>query len=269
MGTILGEESSQENCHLPIFRFVVESAPRRFPILRFYMRIRSPLLTKLIGWSAAQLFRALSRTLRYRVFHETAGLDPSFGNIAPYIFALWHDSILIPLARQSISLTKVAALVSRHQDGEYLAEFMRVTGIRSVRGSSARGGDQALRELMRVEDEYQIFITPDGPRGPHHQIKSGLVYLASRTGRPIIPVAIHFGNAWHIPGKWTGQYIPKPFSENWYLVGAPVVVPPDQSREQIEMYRARVQSEMDRLEVKLGRIVRGEEPAAETIRRAA
>lgn len=225
------------------------------------MRIRSPLLTKIIGWSAALIFRTLSRTLRFRALCEVEGIDPSLPLSRGYIFALWHDSILIPLAKQSIALTNVAALVSRHQDGAYLAEFMRVNGIRSVRGSSARGGDQALRELMRVEDDWQIFITPDGPRGPHHEIKSGLVYLASRTGRPIVPAASHFGNAWHIQGKWTGQFIPKPFSLNWYLIGAPVTIPPDQTREQIEAHRVRIQAEMDRLEQKLARIVRGEEDA--------
>ncbi len=237
------------------------------------MRIRNPTLTRLIGWLAALIFRTLSRTLRFRALCEAEGIDPSLPLPRGYIFALWHDSILIPLAKQSIALTNVAALVSRHQDGAYLAEFMRVNGIRSVRGSSARGGDQALRELMRVEDDWQIFITPDGPRGPHHEIKSGLVYLASRTGRPIVPAASHFGNAWHIPGKWTGQYVPKPFSLNWYLIGAPLTIPPDQTREQIEAHRVRVQAEMDRLEKKLGEIVRGEETTSSwqeaAVRRAA
>ncbi|MBS0266783.1 MAG: lysophospholipid acyltransferase family protein [Planctomycetes bacterium] len=233
------------------------------------MRIQSPFLTKVVGFVAAMIFRTLSRTLRFHGYAETEGTDPSVALSTGHIFSLWHDSIMIPLARQSMARTKVAALVSRHRDGGYLAEFMHVNGIRSVRGSSARGGDQALRELMRVEDEYQIFITPDGPRGPHHEIKSGLIYLASRTGRPILPVASYFGNAWHIEGSWTGQYIPKPFSENWYLIGAPISIPPDQTREQIEQHRQYVQAEMDRLEQKLLRIKRGEEPAGESLRRAA
>ena len=233
------------------------------------MRIYSPFLTKLVGWLAALAFRTLSRTLRFRGICEAEGIDPSLPLAHGYIYSLWHDSIMIPLAKQSLVRTKVAALVSRHQDGAYLAEFMRVNGIRSVRGSTARGGDQALRELMRVGLEWQIFITPDGPRGPHHDIKTGLIYLASRSGRPIVPVASHFGNAWHISGKWTGQYIPKPFSLNWYLIGAPITIPNDQTREQIEAHRLGIQAEMDRLEAKLARIVREEDLADEPVRRAA
>jgi hypothetical protein len=159
-------------------------------------------------------------------------------------------------------------LVSRHQDGAYLAEFMRYCRIRSVRGSTARGGDQALRELLHVGDDWNIFITPDGPRGPHHEIKPGLVYLASRTGKPIIPAVSHCENAWHVQGSWTGLVVPKPFSRCTYLLGAPLSIPADLSRDQIALHMSRVQAEMNRLEEKLARIIRGEE-LADPIRRAA
>ncbi len=232
------------------------------------MRIRSRFLTKFAGWLVAVVFRALSRTLRLRSLVEADQIDCSIAARRGYIYVLWHDAILIPLARQALRRPHVAALVSRHQDGAYLAEFMRHIGIRSIRGSTARGGDQALRELMRLGDDWQIFITPDGPRGPHHVVKSGLVYLASRTGRPVLPMVSHFGSAWHLRGSWTGLLVPRPFSHGWYLIGEPLTIPPDLSRDQIEFYRARVQSEMERLERKLARIVAGEEPAA-ICRRAA
>jgi len=232
------------------------------------LKIRSRLLTKFVGWLVALIFRSLSRTLRLRGLVEADYTDCSVETHRGYIYALWHDSILIPLARQALERPPVAALVSRHQDGAYLAEFMHYIGIRSIRGSTARGGDQALRELMRLGDDWHIFITPDGPRGPHHVIKSGLIYLASRTRRPIVPMVSHFDSAWHIHGNWTGLLIPKPFSRGCYLFGEPLTIPPDLAREQIEFYRNRVQSEMDRIEKKLARIVGGEE-SAETYRRAA
>ena len=232
------------------------------------MRIRSRVLTKFIGVSVALLFKLLSRTLRLYGFLEAERTDCSHDTRREYVYALWHDEIFIPLARQALTRPRVAALVSRHQDGAYLAEFMRQIGIRSVRGSTARGGDQALRELMRLGTGWQIFITPDGPRGPHHVVKSGLIYLASRTGRPILPVVSHFENAWHIRGKWTGQWVPKPFSRGWYLVGEPVIIPRDLTREEIELQRNRVQREMERLEAKLLRLVEGEEATNGLLRAA-
>jgi lysophospholipid acyltransferase (LPLAT)-like uncharacterized protein len=232
------------------------------------VKIRNRYLTKFAGWLIATIFRLLSRTLRLRGLVEVDYTDCSVETRRGYIYALWHDSILIPLARQALERPNVAALVSRHQDGAYLAEFMHYIGIRSIRGSTARGGDQALRELMRLGDDWHIFITPDGPRGPHHVVKSGLVYLASRTGRPIVPMVSHFAGAWHIRGNWTGLLVPKPFSRGCYLFGEPLSIPPNLSREQIEFHRSRVQAEMDRLESKLDRIVAGTEPGA-SFRRAA
>ncbi|MGE5195257.1 MAG: lysophospholipid acyltransferase family protein, partial [Deltaproteobacteria bacterium] len=186
------------------------------------MKIRSRFLTKFAGWLVAVIFGALSRTLRLRGLVETGYTDCSIETRRGYIYALWHDAILIPLARQALERPHVAALVSRHQDGAYLAEFMHHIGVRSIRGSTARGGDQALRELMRLSGDWHIFITPDGPRGPHHVVKPGLVYLASRTGRPVIPMVSHFGSAWQIRGSWTGLLVPRPFSRGWYLIGAPL-----------------------------------------------
>ena len=226
------------------------------------VKIRSRFLTEFVGWLAALVFRALSRTLRFHGQFETPGTDCSAAADRGYIYTLWHDEILIPLAWQAIRRPKVAALVSRHQDGAYLARFMHHIGIRSIRGSTARGGDQALRELLRLGEDWHIFITPDGPRGPHHVAKPGPVFLASKTGRPILPVVSIAERAWHIRGSWTGLHIPKPFSRGYYLVGAPILVPPDLSRDEIEEHRARLQSEVLRLESKLAALVRGETPAA-------
>ncbi|MFN0052987.1 MAG: lysophospholipid acyltransferase family protein [Planctomycetales bacterium] len=232
------------------------------------MRIRSRFLTLFVGWLVALIFRALSRTLRFHGHTEAPGTDPSYQPARTFIYALWHDSILIPLARAALTRPRIAALVSRHQDGSYLSEFMRHLGVRSIRGSTNRGGDQALRALLDQADDWHIFITPDGPRGPHHQIKEGMLYLASRTGRPIVPIVSHYPCAWHLKGSWTGLWIPKPFSRCYYLLGKPLHIPPDLTRMQLDREAQRVQTEMDRLEAKLTRIMQGTEPIAE-YRRAA
>lgn len=258
------------NWHLRIILPCYNSAPGRFEIGlgATRVKIRSKLLTKLAGWLVGTLFRAMSRTLRFDMILETPGTDCSVEVRRTYIYALWHDEILVPLARKALCDAKIAALVSRHQDGAYLTEFMNRIGVRSIRGSTQRGGDQALRELIRQDDDCHLFITPDGPRGPHHQLKEGIVYLASRTGRPIIPIASYCHNAWYVPGKWTGLWIPKPFSRCSYLLGAPLDVPPDLTRAQVARERERIQIEIERLERKL-RLSIGVACGSEGARRAA
>jgi hypothetical protein len=233
------------------------------------VKIRSRFLTYIAGWLAALVFRALCRTLRFARHQETPGTDPGVDPDHEYIYSLWHDSILIVLAVQALARRKTAALVSRHQDGAYLTAFMQRIGILPVRGSTNRGGDQALRTLLRQADDHYIVITPDGPRGPHHQIKPGIVYLASRTGRPIVPAASCCPGAWYIRGKWTGMIVPRPFSVCWYIAGAPLVVPRDASKAQLAEYAARLQSEMDRLERKLADLVASKKVRGEVLRRAA
>ena len=229
------------------------------------MKIRSPLLTKLLARVAGWVLLLLFRTWRIDYRCESQEADPSVPGDRSYLFALWHDAILVPISIcRRCRAPRIHALVSRHQDGSYLDEFMKQAGISSVRGSTNHGGVQALRELMRRAGGNHIFITPDGPRGPRRQLKEGIVFLASHTGIPIVPSASVSLNAWHIRGSWTDLAIPKPFSRSICLLGEPIAIPPDLSRAELTMWRDRVQAAMERQEEKAQRILRGEElPAAQ------
>lgn len=220
------------------------------------------------GWGVAGLLKGLFRTLRITGYVEQPLTDPSHDANRYFIYALWHDEILIPLAMQDRARARIAALVSRHQDGGYLSEFMRHLSVRSLRGSSNHGGAQALRQLMEETGGSHIFITPDGPRGPHHELKEGLIYLASRSGLPVVLIASRCAQAWYIPGKWTGLVLPKPFSRATYLLSRPFSIPAEISREELAQWRTRLQEEYARLELRLQELATGTlaQPAA---RRAA
>ena len=235
------------------------------------MRIRSKFLTKFVGWALAAVLKTLLRTVRITGYVEQPATDPSLDADQSYIYSLWHDEILIPLAMQDRARAPIAALVSRHQDGGYLTEFMRHLSVRSLRGSSNNGGVEVLRQLMQETAGYHIFITPDGPRGPHHELKEGIVFLASKTGLPIVLIASVCENAWYVPGKWTGLVLPKPFSRATYLLSRPIRVPGNLSREELAEWQRRVQAETVRLEEKLREVVEGRMrvPEAGVVQRAA
>ena len=61
-------------------------------------------------------------------------------------------------------------------------------------------------------------ITPDGPKGPKHRVKSGVIELAKLTGAPILPLT--FGA---FPRKvldsWDEFIIPSPFSTGIFIWG--------------------------------------------------
>ncbi len=103
------------------------------------------------------------------------------------VFAFWHNrQLLMPLAYRGGG---AYALISQHRDGELIARIAERLGIRTVRGSSTRGGAAALRELIRAgRSGADLAVTPDGPKGPRYVAKLGVVQLAKATGLPIVPV---------------------------------------------------------------------------------
>jgi lysophospholipid acyltransferase (LPLAT)-like uncharacterized protein len=209
------------------------------------LKIRNRYLTKLAAFVAVVLVRALFKTCRIEVATEVDGCCPyeDTGD-RRFLYCIWHDDILMTCFAGRPK--KMAGLVSPHQDGSYLAEAMRRLGISSVRGSSKRGASRALRELLDRVRDLHVAMTPDGPRGPRRQMKTGIIYLASRSGRIIIPTGYACRRAWRIPGSWTDMQLPKPFTRIHARGGPAFVVPPNLEREELEVYAQRLQAEMAR-----------------------
>ena len=104
------------------------------------------------------------------------------------IIAFWHArQLMMPLTYRG---TLAHILISQHQDGEIIARIVERFGFKAVRGSSTRGGMEALRELIRLgRAGVDLVVTPDGPRGPAHIAKMGVIQLARASGLPIVPLA--------------------------------------------------------------------------------
>ncbi len=244
------------------------------------MKIRSHLLTRWISWFIVRASELLFRTCRLVYLAPEPWLSMDYvgelGDTSYGVLCVWHDMLIIPTMASPVgSRRRTCCLVSKHQDGSYLAEAMDFLGYTTVRGSTKRGGAGALKQLMADTAGKHIVITPDGPRGPRRQLKPGAVFVASQTGRPICAGAFACSSAWRIPGSWTDMVVPKPFSTVYLVTGTPMYVPPDLTREQLAQCVAQVQSAMDRLSDQVERLARGEieklvfDPPAETSARAA
>ncbi len=131
--------------------------------------------------------RVLGRTIGMRVEGAQA-VDTLLAQGKRMIIAFWHaQQLMMPLAYRG---SEAYVLISRHGDGELIHRIIARFGLRAVRGSSTRGGTEALRELIRLgRSGVDLVITPDGPKGPRQVAKLGVVQLAKATGLPIIPLA--------------------------------------------------------------------------------
>jgi lysophospholipid acyltransferase (LPLAT)-like uncharacterized protein len=140
-------------------------------------------LTKLLSFLGYLFLHALHATMRVR--HVNA---ENLDNTQRYILAFWHRHILLSLhAKWRLPTT---AIISRSKDGEIVSGVLRFYGAETARGSSTRGGEVALREILRaIHAGKNIAFTPDGPKGPSQVVKDGVIYVAKVSGLPIVPFA--------------------------------------------------------------------------------
>jgi lysophospholipid acyltransferase (LPLAT)-like uncharacterized protein len=127
-------------------------------------------------------------------------------------------------------------LLSRHADGQLLSQTLSHFDIEQVSGSTRRGGIEALRSLMRVSQHKHIALIPDGPQGPRRHVQPGLIYLAARTGLPIVPTGFGFRRPWRLK-SWDRFAIPRPWSRAACIAGPPISVSHDASRIELAQFR--------------------------------
>ena len=195
----------------------------------------APLVPAVAPMVAATVVRALGRSLRLTV----VGLErvlPAWQERRPLIYALWHGRLLmIPWLSARLTAAHgartIRVLASRSRDGELIARYVRRFGLHTIRGSSSRGGAAALRALtaaLRAGED--VVVAPDGPRGPRHRVQGGLPALAAITGVPVVPLAFAAHPARRL-GTWDAFLVPAPFARGALVIGAPIAVARDETRE--------------------------------------
>lgn len=140
----------------------------------------------------------------------------------PFVFVLWHSRILPLLFHHRNE--EIVLLISRHRDGQYLANLAERWGYRSVRGSTKRGGEVGLLGVVRaLQGGAEVAITPDGPRGPAERVQPGAVAAAQHAGAALLPIGARPSSAWWL-GSWDRMCIPKPFAGVEVVYGPPIEV---------------------------------------------
>jgi len=206
---------------------------------------------KIEGWRARWLiafgFRLLqvwARTLRLEVEdHANVVGQPVTEN---YITALWHNRLLLI----SFALKKFfpqrpgAGLISASRDGDLVTDLTHRFGFDVVRGSTSRLGASAILELGNVlAAGRDVFITPDGPRGPAYQLGPGIVFLAQKTGARVVPVNFEYSSCWRVK-SWDRFVLPRPFAKVRFIIGAPHRVKETSTPDEFEAERLRLQEAM-------------------------
>ena len=141
----------------------------------------------------------------------------------PYIIAFWHGKILMqPFIYKKLRKTpKVATMISEHFDGEIISRIIKFFDFESIRGSTKKGAIKVLKEAFkRVDQGYDLAITPDGPRGPRYSIADGIVSIAKKRDIKIVACNFYASSFWRL-NSWDGFMIPKPFSTLYLFASKP------------------------------------------------
>ncbi|MGB8656682.1 MAG: lysophospholipid acyltransferase family protein [Candidatus Zixiibacteriota bacterium] len=200
-------------------------------------RLKDELLLFLSSWIGPLLIYVLGVTLRIEWKGEE-NLNLVRREKKPVIYAFWHGRMLI--FAYSHRRRRIHVLISQHRDGEFIARIIHRLGFVSIRGSTTRGGPKAVFELCeRIASGVDVAISPDGPKGPGFQVHPGIVYVAQRSGMPIVPITNSARNRWNL-ASWDKFLIPKPFSRVIIMLGKPIDVPAQSTTDELEEKRVQL-----------------------------
>lgn len=200
---------------------------------------------KILSFLAWAVVSVWSRTIAVRRMNGGV-MDRLAAEQRNCIYAFWHGSMFLLL--QAHRGCGVAIMASESKDGEIMASILRLFGYTTVRGSSKRKGNRALLNLIHViRAGGSAAIAVDGPRGPRHEVKPGVVFLAGKLKVPIVPVATMAARAWPVNRSWDALMVPAPFTRGVILYGDPITVD-GTADEDIESGRARLQEALHGLD---------------------
>jgi hypothetical protein len=137
----------------------------------------------------------------------------------PYIFALWHGRMLVPIWTHRGE--SVATMASKSKDGEIIARWLERNGYVALRGSTNKGGARGIVRLIRhLTEGRAAALTVDGSKGPPRVVQEGVVTLARKTGAWILPIS-YSATRPRFLNSWDRYLLPRLFSGNVVVYGEP------------------------------------------------
>jgi hypothetical protein len=188
---------------------------------------------------------ALFRTCRIELIGKE-NEDQFLREGKPLLFVSWHQGMLF-FAYHFRNRDGVV-MVSQSKDGELIAGAIARLGFKSARGSSSRGGKDALHTIIDMVNHTHCSagLVADGPRGPFGVAKIGIIKIAKDTGLPLVPVML-----WAKPRilfkSWDKTILPLPFSRIAFFYEKPIWIPADATSEQMEQARADLTDTLNRM----------------------
>lgn len=167
----------------------------------------------------------------------------------PILFVSWHQGLLYYVFH--FRNRNGLIMVSRSKDGDLTVKILKLFGFQSVRGSSSKGGKEAMYQMIHKINQTQCSggLVADAPRGPFGDAKTGIIKIAKETGLPLIPVMC-WANRKKLFNSWDRTLLPLPFSHIVFFYAPPIFVPKDIDSQQMEKMRVELTDQLNQMHEK-------------------
>lgn len=188
--------------------------------------VRSTPVHRLQGWGLATYAGLAWRTARYQV--EGQGhIRQVHATGRPLIIAAWHGMTMMLtgyIAAQE-DPSQYLLVVPDDPRGAVLsvwARRMEVTPfVISMQADSMVAARRLLALIRQMRQGKNLYLNPDGPDGPSHEPKQGVIFIARKAGALIVPAAAFTATGFRIP-RWDRYVVPFPFSRITVVLGSPL-----------------------------------------------
>lgn len=168
----------------------------------------------------------------------------------PIILCFWHSRLVANAFGWKFD-KPLHQLSTPHRDGKLAAATYNRMGVKTIWGSTSKGGSQAVRGMLKILKAGGIVaITPDGPRGPRGRMQKSAIDLARLSGAVLIPVSNSF-KPFKMLNTWDRMLVPVPFSSGIFKAGEAIEVPRKATEEELEAIRQQVEDQLNALTFEL------------------
>ena len=176
----------------------------------------------LFGWSLGFLLYAYTWLIYHTCRISFTGAD--IRAQPNYILCIWHES-LAPLFAVFPDMKNQAWMNHPAWFMKPVHILLKLKGMKRLcLGSTGNSGKEALAAVNGfLKAGLSSSIAIDGPAGPLHQLKPGVLLMSRDTGTPVIPLRFICSRTTRL-GGWDKKVVPLPFSTIEVQAGGPVWV---------------------------------------------
>ncbi len=213
-------------------------------------------VSAVIANGVAAVFALLLRLVKASWCVELTGIDiirQALDRQERLLVTFWHGKhvSLFPL----VEGFDACILTSRSFRGEVIAGLCRRFGYHCIILEHQRGShlQEMLDELLQTHRCLAVAV--DGPLGPYHVARFGLVRLASRLQLLVVPLSITAQHKLVMRKRWDKMEFPLPFSRVLLGAGKPFKIPADVQPDALKTWTDKIQEHIDNTDQMLDKLL--------------